>query len=148
MVPPLELVAKETHTYRTSDCSCVALPHKYLDWLQDYASLNNVKQARICFHQSNHSSLQHMLVYHHKDHFVKPHVHATKSESLIIIRGSATLLLYSETLEIKKEIPLYPNQSVYIPSGTAHSLKIHNDLLFEEITTGPFDKNSTTALLI
>lgn len=148
MLPPLELVAKETHTYRTSNCSCVAFPHKYLDWLQDYATSNNVKQARICFHPSNLSSLQHMLVYHNKDHDVKPHLHAKKSESLVIIRGSATLLLYSETLEIIKEILLKPNQSVYIPSGTAHSLKIHKDLVFEEITTGPFDKNSTTVLSI
>ena len=137
------LICSKTHAFRSVQNGQPAFPAEHHDWLLRYVNQHQVTQARICFHASNQSSLHHMLVYHHTDHIVRPHSHPGKSESLIIHSGTAILNLFTTTGNISNSKRLSSGDSIFMPRGIIHSIRIVSPLLFEEVTIGPFSSTST-----
>ena len=117
--------------------------------LQNFASMNISQKSRICSHKHDTDLLHEMFIYHKKDYYVRPHRHIQKSESIMILKGKADLVLFNDKGDIDEVIFLdefSSGKAFYnrIDIPIFHSLIIRSDyLIFYEATTGPFKKQDT-----
>ena len=112
--------------------------------LKHAARTNSKRRARFCAHPSADARQHDMLIVSHRDTYVAPHRHFDKSESFLILEGSATIMLFDDKGGLEKTIAMGPAGSgkpffYRMPSGRFHSLAIDSELLvFVESTVGPF----------
>ena len=122
-----------------ADANTVAL-------LKDAAAQSKLKRARLCLHPSP-DSLQHdMLIVSHRDTYVCPHKHLTRSESVLVIEGKAKTLVFEDDGRLRDVVSMAPfgfGSFLYrMPVDVFHSLKIESEyLVFVESTKGPFLKD-------
>lgn len=115
-----------------------------VSFLKVQASVNSVRRARICAHPSPEADQHDMLIVSHRDTYVAPHRHRSRSESFHIVEGEATLLLFTEEGANVEQVLMGPWSSgrpfLYrMPAGQYHSLSIDSEhLVFVESTKGPF----------
>jgi cupin fold WbuC family metalloprotein len=126
----------------------------FLAFLKDQSQALRLTQARVCFHESNASLLQLMLVYHSTRHNVRRHLHPDKDEYLQIIRGSMSVRFYGEDEDVINSVTLCadsescPNDFLcFVQRGVLHDVVINEDAYFLEVTTGPFHDRSTKSFL-
>jgi cupin fold WbuC family metalloprotein len=67
-----------------------------VDFLKGRASATASRRARVCAHPSAEADQHDMLIVSHRDTYVAPHRHLSKSESMLVLEGSASALLFSE----------------------------------------------------
>ena len=120
-----------------------------IDVLKHAARTNSKRRARFCAHPSAEARQHDMLIVGHRDTYVAPHRHFDKSESFLILEGSATIMLFDDQGGLEKTIAMGPAGSgkpffYRMPSGQFHSLAIDSELLvFVESTVGPFRANES-----
>ena len=113
------------------------------------AKQNPRKRIRICAHKDTKDSIHEMLIVHEKSCYVRPHKHASKTESFHIIEGKADIILFHEDGTIDQVISMGDIASglkffYRLPPFRYHTLLIHSDVLvFHEITNGPFKLEDT-----
>ncbi|MBP5855636.1 WbuC family cupin fold metalloprotein [Marivibrio halodurans] len=103
------------------------------------------KRCRICFHPGPEATAQEMLIAMAGRSYVRPHRHFGKSETLTVLEGSATALLFGESGEVTRRVPMGPHGQgrtffYRMPEGIFHTLDFESDIfVYLETTTGPFD---------
>lgn len=89
-----------------------------------------------------------MVIVHHQDAYVRPHMHKKKEESLQILEGAAIAFFFRPEGEIENILNMSCRDTsdsnlpyfYRIPSMKIHSLLIKSEwLVFHEVTAGPFN---------
>jgi len=104
------------------------------------------RRVRLCTHPDPAHPLHEMLIVHGRDAYVRPHRHHGKAESLHVIEGKATALLFDEAGAVTRSIALGAGGANYyrIEDATFHGLLIESAwFVFHETTGGPFDPSRT-----
>ena len=114
-------------------------------FLKQAAARSPRRRARFCAHLSPDAKQHDMLIVSHRDTYVVPHRHMSKSETFVILEGSAEIIFFGEQGEVEKTVKMGSPSSgrpffYRMPPRQFHSLSIDSELLvFLESTTGPFD---------
>jgi cupin fold WbuC family metalloprotein len=120
-----------------------------LAFLKARAAETPRKRTRLCAHPQPTSGLHEMIIVHGRDAYVRPHRHIGKPESLHVIEGKATVILFSDEGKVTQRVQLGgPDGSgvfyYRIESALFHMLLIESDwFVFHETTAGPFDPGTT-----
>jgi cupin fold WbuC family metalloprotein len=107
------------------------------------------KRTRLCAHPDPGHTLHEMLIVHGRDAYVRPHRHHGKPESLHVIEGTASALLFAQDGRLGRRIPMGPPGSgaaffYRVETAVYHSLVIDSEwFVFHEATSGPFDPAQT-----
>lgn len=115
-----------------------------IDVLKNAARTLPVKRARLCAHTDPACAQHDMLIVSHRDTYVAPHRHLTKSETMLVLEGEADAYLFDEAGSLDSVLPMGPMGSgrtffYRMPAGRFHGLRITSELLvFVESTLGPF----------
>lgn len=123
----------------------VAVGDAEIDWLIARAAALPRRRSRLCLHKDPQAPVHDMLIVHHRSCYVRPHRHFTRSETLSVLRGTATAILFGEAGIVSQLVPLGAmgsgRVSMYrMPPLLFHGLVIDSEwLVFLETTTGPFD---------
>lgn len=117
--------------------------------LSQKAALTKRRRIRICVHRDDKDVVQEMFIVHTNKTYIRPHKHLTKKESLHIIQGKATIVLFTDKGRIKDVVKM-GDFSTGLPfylkteKPVYHSMLITSaELIFLEITNGPFRRNET-----
>jgi dTDP-4-dehydrorhamnose reductase len=114
-------------------------------FLKQAAAKSTLRRARFCAHLSPGDKQHDMLIVSHRESYVMPHRHMTKSETFLILEGFAEIIFFGESGEVEKIVKMGPPSSgrpffYRMPPRKFHSISIETELLvFVENTTGPFD---------
>ena len=117
-----------------------------IDSLEKIAKKNDIKNLRICLHEFDSSLVQHMIIYHSSTYKVPIHRHRYKSEYLKIHKG---FCFYKEYFEedgkfvLKKKVNLNVDNVILVPKNIWHNLEIEENIIFTEVSEGPFNNLST-----
>ena len=120
-----------------------------VDFLKQQARSTPLRRSRICAHPGPDADQHDMLIASHRDTYVAPHRHPSKSESFTVIEGEADLLLFEADGRLAGRIAMAPCGSGHpffyrMPAGRYHGLDIRSELLvFAESTKGPFRPDDT-----
>jgi len=115
-----------------------------IEFLKHVARTCSLRRARFCAHSSPAAEQHDMLIVTHRDSYVTPHRHLTKSETFVVLEGSADIILFGESGAVQKVVRMGVPASglpffYRMPPGQFHSLAIESELLvFLENTKGPF----------
>jgi cupin fold WbuC family metalloprotein len=104
------------------------------------------RRTRLCTHPDPAHPLHEMLIVHGRDAYVRPHRHHGKPESLHVMEGAATALLFDEAGAVTRRIALGNGGALYyrVEDAVFHGLLIESDwFVFHETTGGPFDPSRT-----
>jgi cupin fold WbuC family metalloprotein len=129
-----------------TDRSFVFLDTTAINFLKQEAATNAMGRARICAHPDADAEQHDMLIVSHRDTYVAPHRHLSKSESFLIIEGQALVLLFSEDGRSVERLPMGSAETTRpfyyrMPARQYHSMAIETEfLVFAESTKGPFRK--------
>jgi cupin fold WbuC family metalloprotein len=140
---PGDLVEKASGIFYANS-SFVYFDREVISFLKDQARINAKRRARVCAHPSPDAEQHDMLIVSHRETYVAPHRHLTKSESFLIVEGAATVLLFAEDGRCIQRLPMGPAGSglpffYRMPTRQYHSLSIESEfLVFVEGTKGPF----------
>jgi len=113
-------------------------------FLKDVARTCSLGRARFCAHPSPQADQHDMLIVTHRDSYVTPHRHITKSETFVVLEGSADLILFDGAGAVEKIVRMGAPTSglpffYRMPPRQFHSLAIQSEfLVFLENTKGPF----------
>jgi cupin fold WbuC family metalloprotein len=117
--------------------------------LKAIASGNPRLRSRLCAHPSPAADLHEMLIVHHRDVYVRPHMHVGKPESFHLLEGSVEIVMFNEDGTIRDVIDMaeYGSGKPFFyrsPERVFHTLLISSEwLVFHETTAGPFDPAKT-----
>ena len=120
-----------------------------IELLKRQAASSPRKRCRICFHPDQRSPAHEMLIAMHGRSYVRPHCHSGKSETLTVIDGEATALVFDEGGTLTNRLPMGPYGSkraffYRMPEGVFHTLAFESEwFIYLETTTGPFDPGSS-----
>lgn len=115
-----------------------------IEFLKEAARSNALRRARFCAHPSPDAEQHDMVIVSHRDTYVTPHRHLTKSESFLVLEGLASLILFDDHGIVTKVVKMGSLASgrpffYRMPPGCFHALSIETELLvFVESTKGPF----------
>lgn len=118
-------------------------------WLIDRARQQPTQKARLCLHASPQSPVHDMIIVHGRDTYVRPHRHKLHGETLTVLQGEATAVIFDEDGGIGDLIAMRPIDAGGIafyrmPAGLYHALVIDSEwLAFHETCQGPFDRSNS-----
>jgi cupin fold WbuC family metalloprotein len=119
-------------------------------FLKARSAENPRMRCRLCMHASPASLMHEMLIVHHRTSYVRPHLHATKSETLTVIEGEAIAYTFDDAGNVLDTLPLGAPGSgrsftYFMPGGVWHALVVTSEwLVFLETAAGPFDRSATS----
>ena len=104
--------------------------------------LEKKKNARICLHPSNSSTLHVMLIKFNKSKKNLMHFHKSKCEFYFVLNGKLDIVIKIGK-KFKHNI-LKENEMLYLNNKTIHSVNVFTkQVIFLEIRPGPFNKNDS-----
>lgn len=118
-----------------------------IDIGKKFAESLETKRSRICFHRNSNDSIHEMMITFHKDTYVRPHKHFSKTESYLVIDGEVEIVFFDDEGCIKKRVPMgtyASGKNFYLKSISEewHTVLIKTDFAtILEITNGPFVAN-------
>jgi cupin fold WbuC family metalloprotein len=121
------------------------LDAQVISFLKLAAAKSPLRRARFCAHLSPDAEQHDMLIVSHRDTYVTPHRHLSRSETFVVLEGFAEVVLFDEQGQVEKSIKMGPPASGHpffyrMPPGQFHSILIESELLVSlESTKGPFD---------
>jgi len=122
------------------------------DWInriKRLAKKNKSNKYRTCIHFSDKDHVHEMLVAHTSKTYVRPHKHRINGESLQIVEGEATAIIFNDDGTINKAFRVGELSSKYpfyysMKKAVFHMFYIHTDyLVFKETIRGPFVRDDT-----
>ena len=120
-----------------------------VDWLIDRARAQPTQKARLCLHDSPRSTVHDMIIVHGHASYVRPHRHKLHGETLTVLQGVATAVIFHEDGGIEEAIRMRPVDAggvafYRMPAGLYHALVIESEwLVFHETCQGPFDRGNS-----
>ncbi len=128
----------------------VAVTAEDIAELKQRAARTKRRRCRICLHPDAADPLHDMIIAHAGGTYDRPHMHARKAETLIVLEGSALLLLFDTEGQMTGTVPMGPAGApgavpmVRVPPRQHHALLIESEwLVICESTLGPFDAEAT-----
>ena len=121
----------------------------WINRIKRKALKNKSKKFRTCTHYSKKDLVHEMLIVHTNKTYVPPHKHKAKDESILVLEGIATVIVYDQKGNIKKKFKIGDFKTKYpfyykMKKNIFHSFKFHTKFfVFKETTLGPFKKNET-----
>ena len=112
----------------------VFLDSGWIDRAKSIAYKNKKKKFRTCIHFDESDDVHEMFIVHCKETYVRPHKHIRRYESLQILEGVGTVIMFSdhgeitqvETVgDISSPYPFY----YYMRRAVYHTILIHTDFL-------------------
>lgn len=128
---------------------CAALDRAAIDGLRAAAGRSPRRHARLCIHADADAALHEMFIFHRAGAYVRPHLHLGKAESLHVVSGSASAVIFAADGGIAAIHPLGACDSgrrffLRFDEGVFHTLLIESDeFIFHETTLGPFRREDT-----
>lgn len=113
-----------------------------VNFIKNQALCNLRGRARICMHANPEEQLHEMLIAIRQNSYITPHRHNNKVESLHVIEGAATVVIFNNDGSILKSIKLNTSENFYYRLNSAyyHTLILHSPILvLHEVTQGPFN---------
>jgi cupin fold WbuC family metalloprotein len=107
------------------------------------------RRVRINIHPSSGDALHEMIIAIERGSYIRPHKHPGKSEAFHIIEGRVDIVVFSDTGDIDRVIPLEAKGGRHpfyyrMSAAQFHTLNIRSGLLVvHEITNGPFRPEDT-----
>ena len=145
------------HWRKFSKSTSVYFPKKIDDYL--FFSKKNMKfikkkrnlinfKSRICSHLSNKDKIHEMLIFHKKGAYVRPHKHLNKLESFHLISGKVRIIFFNNNGIPIKVVKMgeYSSGKIFyykLLKSCFHTVLIDRDVLFHEVTSGPYNKKQT-----
>lgn len=132
-----------------SDDAIVTADDATIGELKRIAAGNPRLRSRLCAHPDPSSGLHEMLIVHHREAYVRPHMHLGKPESFYVMEGTAQAVIFEDDGRIRDVFEMAPyGQGALcyyrMPERVFHSLLITSEwLVFHETTAGPFDPSRT-----
>ena len=125
----------------------LSLSSKKLEFIRKNKNLVNSK-SRVCSHLNNKDKIHEMFIFHKKGAYVRPHKHINKLESFHLISGRVTIIFFDNNGNPKQVIKMgdYKSGKTFyykIYKSFFHTVLIEKDVLFHEVTSGPFKQNKT-----
>jgi cupin fold WbuC family metalloprotein len=120
-----------------------------IEFLKQQAHASVARRARICAHLDPEAEQHDMLIVCHRNTYVAPHRHPSKSETFLIVEGEADILIFEDDGQLAARLPMGPFGSglpffYRMPAERYHSLDIRSEVLvFAESTQGPFRREGT-----
>jgi cupin fold WbuC family metalloprotein len=122
-----------------------------IDWLIEQAGRQPSGKSRLCLHASPTAPVHDMIVVHGYETYVRPHRHLARGETLTLLRGRATAVVFDETGAINDIAHMHPIDAgglgfYRMPPGLFHALVVETDwVVFHETCAGPFDRTKSEA---
>lgn len=116
-----------------------------IEFLKQVATTCQLRRARFCAHSSPDAEQHDMLIASHRDTYVTPHRHLSKSETFVVLEGLADIILFNSDGAVQEIVKMGPPSCgkpffYRMPPRQFHSLSIDTELLvFLENTKGPFN---------
>lgn len=145
---PTSLRAQNPEVYYCDD-ALVTVDDTTIAELKRIAAGNPRLRSRLCAHPDPASDLHEMLIVHHRDAYVRPHMHIGKPESFHVMEGTARVVIFEDDGRIRDVLDVAPygrGALCYyrMPEKVFHALLITSEwLVFHETTAGPFDPSRT-----
>lgn len=104
----------------------------------------DTKRSRICFHRGSADALHEMMITFHRDTYVRPHKHLSKTESYLVIDGEIELVYFDDNGVVKKRVDMgnyTSGKDFYLKSVSDewHTVLIKSEFAtILEVTNGPF----------
>lgn len=139
-------IAPEVFTATTSIVSINA--HDVFALKEAMANCDN-HRARICAHLSINDSLHEMIIAMTEHSYIRPHKHHNKSESFHIIEGFMDVVIFNDTGDVIKVVPMGDARSgkcmfYRLSEPYFHTLVLRSEcVVFHETTNGPFCRDAT-----
>ncbi len=117
-----------------------------IERLKDWSRRTRRGRIRLCAHRDLDASVHEMLIVHPKGAYVRPHKHAGKEESLHLIEGAITVVIFADDQSVRTVIPMgeYGTGRAFyyrLAADIYHTLLIESEhVVFHEATSGPFRK--------
>ncbi|WP_230374403.1 WbuC family cupin fold metalloprotein [Pontivivens ytuae] len=113
--------------------------------LRSAAETSPRRRARLCLHDSPTDTQQEMVIVMHEDSYVRPHRHSRRVETLGMIEGHCTAVLFHDDGSVYERAVLSAPGGggaffYRMPTGRYHTLLFDTRwTVFVETTIGPFD---------
>jgi cupin fold WbuC family metalloprotein len=118
-------------------------------FLKEAALRSPRQRARLCAHRDTDDLLHDMIIVMKQNSYVRPHRHAHRAESLLVLEGEGEAAFFDDAGVLQKILPMVPfaTRGVFfyrIEPGVYHTLLVRSPwFVFAEATTGPFSYDST-----
>lgn len=116
----------------------------WVERIKRLARAHPKQRYRSCIHDDDDEMVQEMLIAHTNRTFVRPHMHKQHRETLHIVEGRATVIIFDPSGEAVDAWPVGDIESgrtffYCLEPQVVHMLVIEtHDLVFKETTQGPF----------
>ena len=143
-----KLIQQSTDVYCIEE-KIFSINHDDLDLLRTKLSSSTKGRVRINLHPKNSDLLHEMMIVLSPNSYIRPHKHPEKSEAFHLVYGKVDVVIFNQSGEILKIIPLAandPSRGFYyrMSESTFHTLLVRSDILIvHEITNGPFIAGET-----
>lgn len=121
----------------------MTLPQSLLDDLAAKATAAPRGRAHHNVHASNDDLVQRFFVVANRTSYFRPHRHTTKSELVIVLRGSFDVLTFDEAGVVQGRWAIGEGETLFAyetPCMTWHTLLARRDgSTFAEVKQGPYD---------
>lgn len=113
------------------------------------AICNLRERCRVCTHKDIDDTVHEMLIVHKKNTYIRPHKHLLKPESVHILEGFATAIIFDDkgkVIDVVEMGDYHSGKKFYyrLNNSHYHTLLINSDfIVFHEVTRGPFQKSET-----
>jgi len=127
----------------------LSINSEWINRIKRLAKSNDSNKYRTCIHFSDKDHVHEMLVVHTSKTYVRPHKHRINGESLQIIEGEATAIIFNDDGTISEAFMVGEPSSKHpfyysMNKAVFHMLYIYTDyLIFKETTKGPFVRDDT-----
>jgi len=143
---PLAIDSPQVMTATTAVVTLSETENKFLLSERLHRGLDRL---RICMHKGVDERLHEMLMAFAASTYIRPSLHVDKEESLLVVHGLATLILYDDHGTITSTVKLGTPESgrafyCRVPANTFHSLAVESEeILLKETARGPFNRAET-----
>lgn len=121
----------------------VSLSKKMITDLKEKSISKGCVNVRLCLHRNPDENLHDMIILQYRNQTCKkPHKHLNKNETLHVIEGDLTSLIFHEDGELVKEVFLTPEDNLLyrIQPGLYHTCIPRTNLtIYRETKQGPFE---------
>ena len=103
-----------------------------------------MKRARFCLHRNDDDAVHEMIIVLHKDSYIRPHKHVSKTESFHIIEGELLLVFFDDSGKVIRRIIMGQKEggktfAYRLSAELWHTvIPLSEFVVFHETTNGPF----------
>lgn len=123
-----------------NDTNILKVNKEYIEYLKSLAQKNENRKCTMCLHNNIRAHVHEMINIYPQGEYVRPHSHPFKTETKIIIEGKMKVFIFDSNGEIVDEFFMEKDgiYTVRLDKGIIHTNIPVTDIVFHEITEGPF----------